>query len=1353
MIDLKEVENGFRERFKKLTCLYRISRLVEKPEVSLEKIISGTLELIPPAWQFPKVTGARITYDKKLYKTENFKETEWKLATRVEVNEKQMEIEVHYLEDKPFPKEEVNLLNDIGKRLKVILEHMEAEQKLRESEYNLEERVKELNCLYRITQLIEKPDTSYKEIIRGTLELIPPAWQFPEMTCARITYDRKSYKTGNFKETEWKLTSRIEIYQKPMEIEIYYLEDNPFLKEEVNLLNDIGKRLKVSFGQIEAKQKLKESVIPERKKMEIRMRGREKLLLHVQETFGLGYWDWNIVTGDLYWSDETFHIYGFKSQEFVPTYEKFRSIVHPEDIEYVQSHIDSALQNDIKYNIDFRFVRPNGEIRFLYCQGDVTRDKKGKAIRFVGTQIDITERKKKEVELQFQSEIIENMSEGVFLIKLEDGTIVYTNPTFEEMFGYNPGEIIGKNVAIVNAPVDKTPEEIREEIMGILEDTGEWHGEVLNVKKDGTPFWCYANVSLFDHPQYGTTIVSVHTDITERKKVEDNLRLYSQIITNMYDAVNLVRENDGIIVYTNPRFEEIFGYNPGELIGKHVSILNAPTSISPEEMVKNVIKILKENGTWQGEIKNIKKDGTLFWCHINVSGFKHLEYGNVWVAVQTDITERKIAEQISKDSEKKYRILFEQAVDPIILIDTKTGDIVDFNDKMNENLGYTREEFKSLRIPDFDLMVNFKEYKARIDKIVRDGQEIFETKYIRKNGEIRDILVTANLIKISGKDYLEAIFRDITNIKKRERQLKKSKEKLSNVNNISIILGLVLSAFYLLIEGLLDTYFFFETEFLFQDIFTINLHENIMHLIPTSLILFISIFSQYLINTLRKTEEKLKESEEKFRTIAEQSLMGIFVVQDDVIKYANQRMAEINGYSSEEILNWQPKEHLKTLSKESLPFALEQKRRQKSGLSDVRSQFQLQIIKKSGEKLWIENFTTPIHFKGRSANLVTFFDITDKVETEQKLKESEQRYRGLYEDAPYAYFTLKPDKSIKSCNQAAVELLGYNKEEFQNMMVFDLYNNSPEGLQKAKGVFKKFLEGKKNQDVELQMKHKNGNMIWVSLTVKPVMDKEGQIIESRLLVKNITERKRTEELIIEENQKLAELNKIKKNLITRVSHELKTPLNSISSSIHILMNFYQDRMDKEILEFNYIISKGCERLKKLIEDLMDISKLDHSKIILKKKEGDIVGTLLSCVSEIKLMANQRNLNIINDLPKVFFIAFDELRIEQVFINILSNAVKFTPPNGSIFISLKENYKDIEISVKDTGIGLTKDEMKHLFKRFGKIERYGEQMEVDIEGSGLGLYIAKQIIELHSGDIIVESEGRNKGSIFTIRLNK
>jgi len=166
---------------------------------------------------------------------------------------------------------------------------------------------------------------------------------------------------------------------------------------------------------------------------------------------------------------------------------------------------------------------------------------------------------------------------------------------------------------------------------------------------------------------------------------------------------------------------------------------------------------------------------------------------------------------------------------------------------------------RNLKIPDFNLRENSKEYNTHIDKIIRNGSDIFETQYIKKNGEIRDILGNGKSIKISGKYYLQSISRDITDIKEAERPLKESKKKLRYVNNISIILGLVLSAFYLLIDGLLDTYIFHNTEFIFQDLLIIGPHEILMHLTPISLILFTGIFSQYLLNAQRKAEDKLKE--------------------------------------------------------------------------------------------------------------------------------------------------------------------------------------------------------------------------------------------------------------------------------------------------------------------------------------------------------------------------------------------------------------------------------------------------------------------------------------------------------------
>ena len=230
-------------------------------------------------------------------------------------------------------------------------------------------------------------------------------------------------------------------------------------------------------------------------------------------------------------------------------------------------------------------------------------------------------------------------------------------------------------------------------------------------------------------------------------------------------------------------------------------------------------------------------------------------------------------------------------------------------------------------------------------------------------------------------------------------------------------------------------------------------------------------------------------------------------------------------------------------------------------------------------------------------------------------------------------------------------------------------------------------------------------------------------------------------------------NKIKKSLITRISHELKTPLNTIHSASHVLLNYYKDDLNETTLEYNEIIYKGTLRLKKLIEDLIDISRLEKYKLELNKKRENIGNIIRDCALEITFLAKNRKLSLNLNIPKKVFLEVDRIRIEQVLNNILSNAIKNTPSGGIISVDLHENQESIDIFIRDSGVGFTEKEKTSLFKRFGKMERREEQLGIDHEGSGLGLYISKEIVELHGGQILVESEGRNKGSTFKIRIYK
>ncbi|MFX0024082.1 MAG: sensor histidine kinase, partial [Candidatus Hermodarchaeota archaeon] len=217
--------------------------------------------------------------------------------------------------------------------------------------------------------------------------------------------------------------------------------------------------------------------------------------------------------------------------------------------------------------------------------------------------------------------------------------------------------------------------------------------------------------------------------------------------------------------------------------------------------------------------------------------------------------------------------------------------------------------------------------------------------------------------------------------------------------------------------------------------------------------------------------------------------------------------------------------------------------------------------------------------------------------------------------------------------------------------------------------------------------------------------------------------------------------------------ELKTTLTSIYCFSQILLQKKNELSDDGVSSIIEILYEGSVRLKNLIDDLLNTSRLDTGKLEIIKKKENLVSIIENSIREMMYLAKSRDIIINSILPDELFFEVDKLRLEQVIINLLSNAIKNTPRDGVISIKLYGLEKNINIEVMDNGVGITKEEKEVLFKKFGKIERYGKDLDVDIEGAGLGLFISKELVELHGGEISVESEGRNKGAKFIVRLPK
>ncbi|MHA2295746.1 MAG: PAS domain S-box protein [Candidatus Hodarchaeales archaeon] len=254
----KETEEQLGERVKELNCLYEASKLLSDIDMPLDDVFDGISALIPPAWQYPEITCSRIINEGKEYTSEGFRESEWKQSADLVVNDKKHgTVEVYYLEERPeidegpFIKEERDLIDNLALNINKFVTSKQISEQLKQRTHDLGERIKEIRCLYGATQLLSDPEKAIEEVLNGINSLIPPAWQYPDITNSRIIFQGKEYMSRDFQESKWKQVADLIVDKKKIGvIEVHYLENRPFLKEERDLLNNLSLLISKNYDRI-----------------------------------------------------------------------------------------------------------------------------------------------------------------------------------------------------------------------------------------------------------------------------------------------------------------------------------------------------------------------------------------------------------------------------------------------------------------------------------------------------------------------------------------------------------------------------------------------------------------------------------------------------------------------------------------------------------------------------------------------------------------------------------------------------------------------------------------------------------------------------------------------------------------------------------------------------------------------------------------------------------------------------------------------------------------------------------------------------------------------------------------------
>ena len=368
-----------------------------------------------------------------------------------------------------------------------------------------------------------------------------------------------------------------------------------------------------------------------------------------------------------------------------------------------------------------------------------------------------------------------------------------------------------------------------------------------------------------------------------------------------------------------------------------------------------------------------------------------------------------------------------------------------------------------------------------------------------------------------------------------------------------------------------------------------------------------------------------------------------------------------------------------------------------------------------------------------------------KLEEEiQKRKEAELRYRTLFEQSPDGVLILDPETVLPIMfNDAARKQLGYLSDEFSQMHIWEYEaRGTPEETKKHIG---RILE-EGWADFETQHRTKTGEIRDVMVTFNKI-ELAGRIVFN-VIYRDITERKQSEKLRLEK-ERLEYASTAKSEFLASMSHELRTPLNAILGFSELMKQGIAGKLNEKQEHYIENILSSGKFLLNLINDILDLSKVEAGKIELVFERISLPLILEETTSLIKERAARRKVNIKKELsPELEFIEVDKQRFKQVLFNLLDNAIKFSKPEGGIVtITVKKAGNNVEISVTDSGIGIRPEDINKLFQRFQQIN---PEISGKYGGTGLGLAICKQIVELHGGRIWADSK-YGEGSMFTFIL--
>ncbi|MES2574755.1 MAG: PAS domain S-box protein [Bacteroidota bacterium] len=962
----------------------------------------------------------------------------------------------------------------------------------------------------------------------------------------------------------------------------------------------------------------------------------------------------------------------------------------------------------------------------------------------------------------------------------DPGNFIEANPATTEIFGYTRQELMSLNIKSLEFASYK----VKRNRIEILKSNGNMDFETVIKNKKGD----LRNVeieSLIINYLNEPAVMNITRDITERKQLEISAKKAHENLTTILEAIpDLLFEVgfDGIIYHYQSRRDDLVFYSPEEFIRKKIQDI-LPPDVS--DIIFEAIKEASIKGWSTGLQYSLNLPKGKYWFELSVSPIKGSDVKNMhFIVLARDITTRKTAEEALKENEERLQGIFNVANSGIILVDDKQKFLL-YNDWCCEVLGYTTEEFNNLSFPDITHPDDLQKSSEYLNKIVEGKIDKYqlEKRYLRKDKSFIWCEITVSAIRDENNNLINAIgiISDITERKKIAEKMIANDEFLNQTQIIANIgsYALDFNTGKWTNSPVLNTIFGIDNNYdksiegweqIVHPEWRKTMHDYLNNEIiakqndfnkdykiirvndqeerwvhgmgkimynelnqPTHLIGTIQD-----INKQKLTEESLRESEEKYRSLVENSPDAVVIYIDGKIVFVNDEgVRMMRAKNKDEIVGTSVLKFIHPDSMESIIQRMIEVVRDSNASEIVEERF----IDLYGRAIDVELKAIPTVYQHQDAVQVILHDITERKRTQEKIHQLSQ----AVEQSPVTIIITNTFGEIEYVNPKFSETTGYSFEEIigQNPRILKSNHTSPYEYEQ---LWQTLTAGNEWHG-EFHNVRKDGQLYWESASISPIINSQGKITHYIAIKEDITNRKKVEKQLIKAKEKAEESDRLKLAFLANMSHEIRTPMNGILGFTELLKT--PNLAGEEQQEYIRIIEKSGVRMLNIINDIISISKVESGQVEISLSDTNINEQIEYLYNFFKPEAAQKG--ILLSIDKALdeneaVIHTDKEKVYAILTNLVKNALKFMD-SGSINFGYAKKEDHLEFFVKDTGFGISKAHKKIIFERF---RQANETVTRTHEGSGLGLAISKAYVEMLGGEIWVESkEGKGSSFYFTI----